>query len=94
MCEGWRNIDKVLNFNTKITSKSVSLNLTGNVARTILQKTAEDRMSQRIDFQKQASDWKHWRLEVDGEVANLFMDVDETAGLFDGYELKLNSLQI
>lgn len=51
-------------------------------------------MSQRIDFQKQASDWKHWRLEVDGEVANLFMDVDETAGLFDGYELKLNSYDL
>jgi benzoyl-CoA-dihydrodiol lyase len=68
--------------------------LTGNAARTIVQKTAEDRMSQRIDFQKQASDWKHWRLEVDGEVANLFMDVDETAGLFDGYELKLNSYDL
>ena len=51
-------------------------------------------MSQRIDFQKQASDWKHWRLEVDGGVANLFMDVDETAGLFDGYELKLNSYDL
>ncbi len=51
-------------------------------------------MSQRIDFQKQASEWKHWRLEVDGEVANLFMDVDETAGLFDGYELKLNSYDL
>lgn len=51
-------------------------------------------MSQRIDFQKQASDWKHWRLELDGEVANLFMDVDETAGLFDGYELKLNSYDL
>ncbi|MDG1970678.1 MAG: 2,3-epoxybenzoyl-CoA dihydrolase [Paracoccaceae bacterium] len=51
-------------------------------------------MSQRIDFQKQAGDWKHWRLEVDGEVANLFMDVDETAGLFDGYELKLNSYDL
>lgn len=51
-------------------------------------------MSQRIDFQKQASDWKHWRLEVEGEVANLFMDVDETAGLFVGYELKLNSYDL
>ena len=47
-------------------------------------------MPQRIDFQTKASDWKHWRLEIEGEVANLFMDVDETAGLFDGYELKLN----
>ena len=51
-------------------------------------------MPERIDFQKQAADWKHWRLDVDGEVANLFMDVDETAGLFDGYELKLNSYDL
>lgn len=51
-------------------------------------------MSKRIDFQKQESDWRHWRLELDGEVANLFMDVDETAGLFDGYELKLNSYDL
>ena len=47
-----------------------------------------------IDFQTTEADWRHWRLEVDGEVAELIMDVDETGGLFEGYELKLNSYDL
>jgi benzoyl-CoA-dihydrodiol lyase len=48
----------------------------------------------RIDFQTDPSKYRHWRLEVDGEVATLLMDVDEKATLFDGYELKLNSYDL
>ncbi|MCC2112827.1 MAG: enoyl-CoA hydratase/isomerase family protein, partial [Hyphomicrobiales bacterium] len=48
----------------------------------------------RIDFQTDPSRYRHWRLEFDGDTANLIMDVDETAGLFDGYELKLNSYDL
>ncbi|MEO9877033.1 MAG: 2,3-epoxybenzoyl-CoA dihydrolase [Anderseniella sp.] len=48
----------------------------------------------RIDFQTSPDAYKHWRIEPDGEVARLVMDVDETAGLFDGYELKLNSYDL
>jgi benzoyl-CoA-dihydrodiol lyase len=33
-------------------------------------------------------------VEYDGEVANLYMDVDENGGLFDGYQLKLNSYDL
>lgn len=33
-------------------------------------------------------------MEYDGPVATLFMDVDESGGLFDGYELKLNSYDL
>ncbi|WP_238372933.1 2,3-epoxybenzoyl-CoA dihydrolase [Heliomarina baculiformis] len=51
-------------------------------------------MSKVIDFQTDPSKYRHWRVEYDGEVANLFMDVDETGGLFDGYELKLNSYDL
>ena len=51
-------------------------------------------MSKVIDFQTDSSKYRHWRVEYDGEVANLFMDVDETAGLFDGYGLKLNSYDL
>ncbi len=47
-----------------------------------------------IDFQTDPSKYRHWRLTYDGEVANLFMDVDEQGGLFDGYELKLNSYDL
>ena len=48
----------------------------------------------RIDFQTDPSRYRHWRLEFHGETADLIMDVDETAGLFDGYELKLNSYDL
>ncbi len=48
----------------------------------------------RIDFQTSPDAYRHWRIEPDGEVARLVMDVDETAGLFDGYELKLNSYDL
>ena len=51
-------------------------------------------MSKVIDFQTDPSKYRHWRIEYDGEVANLFMDVDEAGGLFDGYELKLNSYDL
>jgi benzoyl-CoA-dihydrodiol lyase len=48
----------------------------------------------RIDFQTDPSRYRHWRLEFDGPVASLVMDVDASAGLFDGYELKLNSYDL
>ena len=48
-------------------------------------------LDKRIDFQTDPSRYRYWRVEHDGPVANLYMDVDETGGLFDGYELKLNS---
>ncbi len=48
----------------------------------------------RIDFQTSPDKYHHWRIEPDGEVARLVMDVDETAGLFEGYELKLNSYDL
>ena len=51
-------------------------------------------MSKIIDFQTDPSKYRHWRVEYDGDVANLYMDVDETGGLFDGYELKLNSYDL
>lgn len=48
----------------------------------------------RIDFQTDPSRYRHWKLKVDGAVATLVMDVDEKGGLFDGYELKLNSYDL
>ena len=47
-----------------------------------------------IDFQTDPTRYRHWRIETDGTVANLVMDVDETGGLFEGYELKLNSYDL
>ncbi len=51
-------------------------------------------MTQRIDFQTDPSRYRHWRVAYDGPVATLFMDVDENGGLFDGYQLKLNSYDL
>ena len=51
-------------------------------------------MSKTIDFQTDPSRYRHWKVEYEGEVANLYMDVDEDGGLFDGYQLKLNSYDL
>ena len=50
--------------------------------------------SKVIDFQTDPSRYRHWSYRVDGPVAFLTMDVDENAGLFDGYQLKLNSYDL
>lgn len=47
-----------------------------------------------IDFQTDPSKYRHWKIEYDGPIANLYMDVDEKGGLFEGYELKLNSYDL
>src|SRR5215475_9134185 len=47
-----------------------------------------------IDFQTDPSRYRHWKLEADGDVATLTMDVDENGGLFEGYLLKLNSYDL
>src|SRR5215475_14279681 len=48
----------------------------------------------RIDFQTDPAKYRHWKLRVEGEIATLLMDVDENGGLFEGYELKLNSYDL
>ncbi len=48
----------------------------------------------RIDFQVHSGQYRHWRVERDGKVAKIYMQVDEDGGLFDGYELKLNSYDL
>ena len=62
------------------------------------EKPGEDRVlaggAAYIDFQTDPSRYRHWKLDVDGEVATLTMDVDENGGLFEGYQLKLNSYDL
>ena len=48
----------------------------------------------RIDFATDPSRYRHWKLSVDGAIATLTMDVDEKGGLFEGYDLKLNSYDL
>ncbi|HEX9039436.1 MAG TPA: 2,3-epoxybenzoyl-CoA dihydrolase [Trebonia sp.] len=47
-----------------------------------------------VEFRTSPARYRHWRLDVDGPVATLTMDVDEQGGLVPGYELKLNSYDL
>ena len=51
-------------------------------------------MAKLVDFTTSPDVYRHWKLKFDGEIAELIMDVDETATLFDGYSLKLNSYDL
>src|SRR3977135_3754980 len=48
----------------------------------------------RVDFATDPARYRHWKLSFDGATATLTMDVDEKSGLFEGYELKLNSYDL
>src|ERR1700758_3921418 len=48
----------------------------------------------RIDFATEPARYRHWKLAVDGAGATLTLDVDEKGGLFEGYDLKLNSYDL
>jgi benzoyl-CoA-dihydrodiol lyase len=48
----------------------------------------------RIEFQTSPDRYRHWRIETDGDVASLIMDVDPAGGLSTDYELKLNSYDL
>ena len=47
-----------------------------------------------IDFQTSPDRYRHWKLQIDGPVATLSMDVQEDETLADGYKLKLNSYDL
>ncbi|MEZ5856169.1 MAG: 2,3-epoxybenzoyl-CoA dihydrolase [Hyphomicrobiaceae bacterium] len=47
-----------------------------------------------IDFARSPEQYRHWKLRFNGHVAELIMDVDEDATLFQGYQLKLNSYDL
>ena len=48
----------------------------------------------RVEYQTDPSQYKHWKLQFDGPVATLQADFDENAGLRPGYKLKLNSYDL
>ena len=48
----------------------------------------------RIDFETSPERYRHWRIVVNGAVAELILDVDENATLVPGYQLKLNSYDL
>src|ERR1700730_17416373 len=48
----------------------------------------------RVGFANDPARHRPWKLSFDGAIASLTMDVDEKGGLFEGYELKLNSYDL
>ncbi|MFC5138102.1 2,3-epoxybenzoyl-CoA dihydrolase [Actinomycetospora rhizophila] len=48
----------------------------------------------QVDFDTDPAQYRHWRFEVDGETAWVYLDVAEDGGLVPGYELKLNSYDL
>src|SRR5204863_5870735 len=46
------------------------------------------------DFRTEPARYRHWRIEIEGEIAFLVMDVDAGGGLSADYELKLNSYDL
>lgn len=54
----------------------------------------EQAAASRVDFRTDPSQYKHWKLAFDGQVATLTMDVSEEGGLRPGYKLKLNSYDL
>ncbi len=47
-----------------------------------------------LKLSTQPEQYCHFHLKFDGNVAFLILDVDEDSGLFDGYQLKLNSYDL
>ena len=47
-----------------------------------------------VDFATSPERYRHWRVDVNGEVATLTLAVDEHGGLVPGYELKMNSYDL
>jgi benzoyl-CoA-dihydrodiol lyase len=48
----------------------------------------------RVDFDTAPDRYRHWALDVEGDVATVTLKVDEAGGLVDGYELKMNSYDL
>jgi benzoyl-CoA-dihydrodiol lyase len=48
----------------------------------------------KVRFSTHPSEYRHWKLSVDGDVARLKLDIDEDGGIQPGYKLKLNSYDL
>jgi len=60
----------------------------------VMNESAATHVEAPVDFRTDPSRYRHWKLDIDGPVATLTMDVDEGGGLRPGYRLKLNSYDL
>ncbi|HEX5461481.1 MAG TPA: 2,3-epoxybenzoyl-CoA dihydrolase [Steroidobacteraceae bacterium] len=56
--------------------------------------STESPMRGRVTFDTHPDRYRHWKLSFEGLIAELVIDVDESAGLEPGYRLKLNSYDL
>jgi benzoyl-CoA-dihydrodiol lyase len=50
--------------------------------------------SPRVDYRTDPSQYRHWKLAVEGSLGRLTLDIAEDAGVRPGYKLKLNSYDL
>ncbi len=48
----------------------------------------------QVSFETDPSQYRHWKLAAEGDIANLTLDIREDAGIRPGYQLKLNSYDL
>ncbi len=56
--------------------------------------TIEPDTTPAVSFDTDPTAYKHWKLDVQGDVAYLRLDIDEAGGIVPGYELKMNSYDL
>ena len=56
--------------------------------------TRPPRSSPRVDYRTDPTQYRHWKLAVEGAVARLSLDIAEDGGIRPGYKLKLNSYDL
>ena len=55
---------------------------------------ASKKAPKNVNFETHPSRYQHLKLEVEGPVAKIIVDIQEDKGLWEGYELKLNSYDL
>lgn len=55
---------------------------------------AESASTPTVDYRTHPSQYRHWKLQVDGALATLALDIAEDGGIRPGYKLKLNSYDL
>jgi benzoyl-CoA-dihydrodiol lyase len=54
----------------------------------------ENQSMEPVYFETDPTKYRHWRLDIDGAIASLILDVQEDHGLRSDYKLKLNSYDL
>lgn len=55
---------------------------------------AEPASATAVDYRTHPSQYRHWKLQVAGQLATLALDIAEDGGIRPGYKLKLNSYDL